>query len=236
MAIVSRHGKPDFFLTFTTNPMWREIQENLLEGQTAADRPDLVNRVFQCKLRRLINDIYKNGVLGNFNCVIYSIAFNFILLGYCIAYVGVVEFQKRGLPHCHLLITMATGSKPLSADDLDRVCQAEIPDPNGDEEEQAHYRLLSEFMLHQKCGDANPDAPCMKARRSQPQPVQSELLVQNDPQEDVNYVEDIADDEYDQPIEEFLANNLNVQLEEEAPIDAASDRYDFPYLILHQLR
>ena len=97
MAIVSRYGKPDFFLTFTTNPMWREIQENLLPGETAADRHELVNRVFECKLRRLIDDIYKNGILG-----------------YCIAYVGVVEFQKRGLPHCHLLITMATGSKPIS--------------------------------------------------------------------------------------------------------------------------
>jgi hypothetical protein len=66
MAVVSRYGKPDYLITFTTNPEWREIKENLLPGQRADDRPDLVNRVFECKTRRLIDDIYKNGILGMF--------------------------------------------------------------------------------------------------------------------------------------------------------------------------
>ena len=40
-------GKPDVFITFTCNPKWREIQEELFDGQTASDRPDLVSRFFQ---------------------------------------------------------------------------------------------------------------------------------------------------------------------------------------------
>lgn len=45
MAIVSKTGKPDIFLTITCNPKWKEIQENLLPGQQACDRPDIVARV-----------------------------------------------------------------------------------------------------------------------------------------------------------------------------------------------
>ena len=45
MSLVSKQGKPDLFLTFTCNPKWREITDNLLPGQTAADRPDLVECV-----------------------------------------------------------------------------------------------------------------------------------------------------------------------------------------------
>jgi len=47
MVIVRRYGKPDLFITFTCNPPWREIEEQLLSGQTPSDRPDLTARVFQ---------------------------------------------------------------------------------------------------------------------------------------------------------------------------------------------
>jgi len=44
MAIVSKFGKPDLFITMTCNPKWREIEENLLHGQQASDRPDICAR------------------------------------------------------------------------------------------------------------------------------------------------------------------------------------------------
>ncbi|KFM82727.1 hypothetical protein X975_20986, partial [Stegodyphus mimosarum] len=46
MAIVRDFGKPDLFLTFTCNPKWPEITENLFPGQKPHDRPDVVSRVF----------------------------------------------------------------------------------------------------------------------------------------------------------------------------------------------
>ncbi|XP_044005460.1 uncharacterized protein LOC122850368 [Aphidius gifuensis] len=60
MAIVQKFGKPDLFVTMTCNPNWREIQENLLPGQTASDRPDIVSRVFNIKKDELITTIVKN--------------------------------------------------------------------------------------------------------------------------------------------------------------------------------
>jgi hypothetical protein len=64
MTIVSRHGKPDLFKTFTCNPKWPEITEHLLGGQSAADRPDLTTRVFAAKLKSLLDDLLMYRVLG----------------------------------------------------------------------------------------------------------------------------------------------------------------------------
>ena len=50
MAIVRRFGRADFFVTFTANPAWPEITDNLAPGEHAANRPDLVARVFYLKL------------------------------------------------------------------------------------------------------------------------------------------------------------------------------------------
>ena len=46
LSIVRRFGKPDLFVTFTCNPSWPEIKDNLLNGQKASDRPDLCARGF----------------------------------------------------------------------------------------------------------------------------------------------------------------------------------------------
>ena len=41
MTIVRKFGKPDFFITFTTNPKWLESREALFPGESPHDRPDL---------------------------------------------------------------------------------------------------------------------------------------------------------------------------------------------------
>ena len=64
MALARYYGSPDFFITFTCNPRWQEIQAELEAGQAARDRPDLVNHVFQLKLKQLQHDILKANVLG----------------------------------------------------------------------------------------------------------------------------------------------------------------------------
>ncbi|KAI2498043.1 Helitron helicase-like domain at N-terminus [Fragilaria crotonensis] len=81
LAIVRRMGKPDLFITMTTNPQWPEVVENLLPGQTVNDRPDLVARVFHLKFTEMMIDLQKRQVLGRVVAAIYTI-----------------EFQKRGLP------------------------------------------------------------------------------------------------------------------------------------------
>ena len=64
MAMIGKYGKPDLFLTFTCNPLWRETRENLGPNEKANDRPDLVARVFKMKLDELMHDTKVKGVLG----------------------------------------------------------------------------------------------------------------------------------------------------------------------------
>ena len=141
MALVAKQGKPDLFLTFTCNPKWPEIVENLLPGQSSSDRPDLVTRVFKLKLDALKKDL-KDGVLG-FNC----------------AYVDVIEFQKRGLPHAHMLLHLANDYKLRHSDDIDSLICAQIPDQ---EQEPELYGIIKGCMIHGPCGNLNNNCPCMQ--------------------------------------------------------------------------
>src|SRR5262249_34988738 len=101
MAIVREFGKPDLFITITCNPKWPEITNELLPNQKASDRPDIVTRVFRLKLKAITNDLFKKGVLGK-----------------VVAHVHVIEFQKRGLPHAHILMILAPEDKPETPEDF----------------------------------------------------------------------------------------------------------------------
>ena len=142
MAIVRKYGKPDLFITFTCNPTWREIGEQLFPGQTPSDRPDLITRVFKLKLNELIDDIFKKHILGR-----------------TIANVFVIEFQKRGLPHCHMLIILANEDKPKDENHIDHIVCSEIPDQ--DQFPQL-YECVRRHRIHGPCGTLNPHCPCME--------------------------------------------------------------------------
>lgn len=142
MALVARFGKPDYLITMTANPTWPEITANLRPGETAADRPDLVARVFQCKLKELLRLLTKDGFLGT-----------------AVAWTWVVEFQKRGLPHAHILLIVSTTDKPTTPKQIDEVVSAELPCPDTQPE---LYRLVESHMIHGPCGPLNPSCPCMQ--------------------------------------------------------------------------
>ncbi len=141
MSIVRHFGSPSIFTTFTCNPTWPEIADNLLSGQTAQDRPDLTVRVFKLKLAEYIRVIRKRGVFG-----------------IAVANIYVIEFQKRGLPHAHLLIILRSEDRPRSPADVDRFVSAEIPCP---EQYPAAHACVAKHMIHGPCGALNPNAPCM---------------------------------------------------------------------------
>jgi hypothetical protein len=69
MAIVQSKGIPNVVFTFTYNPNWQEIVAKLKPNQTTFDRPDLVARVFQMKVKTLLKGVAKIGwftkVIGN---------------------------------------------------------------------------------------------------------------------------------------------------------------------------
>ena len=77
-----------------------------------------------------------------------------------VGYTWVIEFQKRGLPHAHILLIVQHCDKPQSPEDVDmRIC-AELPDPHDPEQSELLHVLMSS-QIHGPCGVRNPHAPCM---------------------------------------------------------------------------
>ena len=72
LAIAQKEGKFDLFITVTGNPNWDAIKENLFDGQTPSDRPDVVNRIFQKVLTELLSDI-KCGCFGTLKARVHTI-------------------------------------------------------------------------------------------------------------------------------------------------------------------
>ncbi|XP_073979946.1 uncharacterized protein [Rhodnius prolixus] len=66
-----------------------------------------------------------------------------------------VEWQKRGLPHAHILIWFVD---KIRAEDIDSLISAEIPDPSTD---QLLFDIVTTNMIHGPCGRLNRSSPCM---------------------------------------------------------------------------
>lgn len=74
----------------------------------------------------------------------------------------VVEFQKRGLPHVHMLIWLSKESKKALRANVDNFISAEIPDEN---EDPHAYAAVKHHMIHGPCGANNRKSPCMKGSK-----------------------------------------------------------------------
>lgn len=125
LAIAAIYGPPTFFLTFTCNSDWPEIQSQLLPGQDFTDIPVVVCRVFKQKLSKLMKAL--RTMFPNAGQLLYSITS--------------IEFQKRGLPHAHILLKYAQDC--LSPEDIDQVISATLPSDPTD------AALVLKFMVHQ---------------------------------------------------------------------------------------
>jgi hypothetical protein len=158
-AINRYYGGGDLFITMTANPAWPEITSALLKGQVPSDRPDLTVRVFYAKLQSLMRDI-KKGALGAWAAHLYTI-----------------EFQKRGLPHAHIIVFLQPQAKLRTPEDIDSLLSSEFPDANSP---------LLEFvkvMVHKPCGAQNPHSSCMvngTCSKSFPKPFREETTVTED--------------------------------------------------------
>uniref|UniRef100_A0A0M3IH80 Helitron_like_N domain-containing protein n=1 Tax=Ascaris lumbricoides TaxID=6252 RepID=A0A0M3IH80_ASCLU len=125
--LVSETGRPNYFITFTTNPKWSEICEYLRKSKRCVDQSMLTARVFNRKFKEFLRDIVERKVLGE----VADYVFN-------------TEFQKRDLPHVHMLQCGSYNASRRNDEDLD------APQANtGDEEAgtnavavQVHFKDL----------------------------------------------------------------------------------------------
>ena len=157
LAGIRVYGRYDLFVTFTCNPKWPEIQNNLGVMSEVSDRVDIACRVFKMKLDYLIGFMVDGELFGK---VMY--------------WTYVIEFQRRRLPHAHIVLTMCEADRVDSAERIDQCISAELPPPESAEMRQ----LVSSMMIHKPCAN-NSSAPCMadkKCKSNYPRPYSSQTL------------------------------------------------------------
>ncbi|KAI9108106.1 hypothetical protein K1719_020979 [Acacia pycnantha] len=99
MAICAWAGYPDIFITFTCNPMWPEITRHCdQDGLKPCDRPEILSRIFNLKLHKLMRTLKDQKIFGSIKADVYTI-----------------EFQKRGLPHAHIILWLSESDKIRSS-------------------------------------------------------------------------------------------------------------------------
>ncbi|XP_058807160.1 uncharacterized protein LOC131673286 [Phymastichus coffea] len=139
MAIMRHVGRPDLFKTMTCNPKWIELQtvlENFPPGTTPNDIPIITVRLFYAKFLSLLDDIENKNLFGRVKAWVYTI-----------------EFQKRGLFHAHLLVTLHLHDKLKTPEQIDKHISAEIS------KDENLRKLVLDHQLH---GPHTETSPCIQ--------------------------------------------------------------------------
>jgi Helitron helicase-like domain at N-terminus len=160
MALARYYHGFDLFITFTTNPNWPEITHELFPRQSPSNQPDLITRVFNLYKTSLIHDLT---ILNIFSDVQ--------------AHVHTIKFQKWGLPHMHLLLSLTAEFHPTTAHNIDTIIRATWPDPV---HKPRLFQIVLRSMVHGPCSQRNPNAPCMKdgqCTKGFPKPFQPETVM-----------------------------------------------------------
>lgn len=96
--------------------------------------------MFNLKLASLLDNILINKIIGT-----------------VVAHLYVIEFQKRGLPHAHIVIILTNEDKPKTPEIINRIVSCELPgfqvDPHLHTQVQCHR-------IHGPCGTMNSHSPC----------------------------------------------------------------------------
>ena len=172
MATVKVFGTPSLFITMTASAGAPEIKACLHRGQQPGDRWDLCSEVFEAHAQQLIDELCGSGTASE-GC-----------FGDAIARFHVLEFQKRGLPHKHILLWLHPDDKLSTAAGIDSVISAQLPtDP-------AMRRQVLKTQVHE-CGErCTVDGRCAK-RYLKPAATETKLKGPEEPGDFVQYLRDL---------------------------------------------
>ncbi|GAB0097572.1 uncharacterized protein DMENIID0001_132240 [Sergentomyia squamirostris] len=110
MSMMAALGKPVLFITFSCNPTWPEMVDNLKPYWSREDQVTLQCRSgFHITLKDFVKQLVDDMIFGRVKYYTYSI-----------------EFQKRGLPHAHFLIGVHSHDKLYTPEQVDFCIFAEI--------------------------------------------------------------------------------------------------------------
>ncbi|KAF0706862.1 hypothetical protein AaE_013911, partial [Aphanomyces astaci] len=220
MAIVRKYGKPCLFVTMTCNPNWPEIISQLKPHQTSAERDDIVTCVFESKLTYFEDDIHKKHVLGK-----------------VVASVRVEEFQKRGLPHVHMLLIMEDQDKFRTVDDINSVVSARIPDEiKNPQLHESVKNFMTHTCTHVQYDDNGQPIPSARActdktgkcKKGFPQPLQATTTEGVDGY--AEYRRDMAADQYCVPHNPYLVHKYNCHINVEVCTSIKAVKYMYKYV------
>ena len=71
-------------------------------------------------------------------------------------YLYTIEFQKRGLPHAHIIIFLKPYAKLRTSEQIDSLMSSEFPLYDNE-----LLELIKKLMVHTPCGTQRPNAPYM---------------------------------------------------------------------------
>ena len=146
MCIVRHYGRPDYFITFTTNPNWPEIRSILNNCEEPRDQPDVCARVFKARYDALKEEVLKNDVLGRVN-----------------AHSATIQRQNRGCK-THILLIIENKDTPGLPEDIDKIISAELSDLSANPK---LFDIVVQAMIHGPCGVLNPCCVFMEASGGQ---------------------------------------------------------------------
>jgi Helitron helicase-like domain at N-terminus len=79
------------------------------------------------------------------------------VLGEILGFLYTIEFQKRGLPHAHIIVFLKPHAKLGTPEQIDSLMSSEFPVDHPE-----LLELVKKFMIHGPCGEQNKKAPYME--------------------------------------------------------------------------
>jgi hypothetical protein len=94
--------------------------------------------------------------------LIYVLFIYYLFLNIFIIFLYTIEFQKRGLPHAHILIFLKDKTICHDTSIIDKFISAEIPDKVAD---PIGYAAVQNYMIHGPCGELNRNSVCIDGNK-----------------------------------------------------------------------